>query len=808
MNLSRFTRLWNARPTRKARPARVRPELEALETRITPQATRTWVSGVGDDANPCSRTAPGKTFAGAISKTEVGGEIDALDPGGFGALTITHAITIDGAGQLAGVLVSGTNGFTIAAAATDVVILRGLNFDGASQTGLDGIHITGAKTVIIENCTIENFHGVGIDFLPSTPNSQLIVSNTTIRGCVGGGIQVIPQGGMTATASLTNVRSEANQFGLLAGNNATVTVSNSVAAGNLNYGFLAAPTATAPVQLTLQNDLAADNGMNGIASVGLNTVVNLANVSAYGNGGTGAASVSGGSLVSQGGNHITDNNKNFTPAAITLSGGGGATRTWVSGVGDDANPASRTAPAKTFAGAISKTTAGGEINVTDPGGFGALTITKAITIDGTGTFAAVLVAGTPGIVVSAGANDIVILRNLTINGIGSGTAGIQVNGAAAVLIENCVIENFTGAGIDFKPTNTDARLIVTNTRIENCGGAGIDAHPTATGSGLVLIDGVQSIANQVGFKAEDRADVTVLNSDASSNSSHGLQVVAATAAATLNVEGGVTMTNGGNGLQAQGTGSVGATANIANLGASGNALPAFGAANPANSFLSFIGPNQQFVEALYLDFLKRSGDATNASDAGVWANALTNGTMTQAQVTTSIARSAEALGVLVDGLYLEFLNRASDPMGRAGFVSQLQNGGTVEQAIASMVGTTEYMNLFSSSTSFVQSLYTKLLGRAPSAGELSSSLNSLMSLGRSGLASAFLASGEFRGDVVQELYGSTLAPVGSVVRLLPSLLHRTMPPAAAEVNGWVNSGLDVLSIEVALAGTAEFFNDA
>jgi hypothetical protein len=80
--------------------------LVALGAMVTPllyaapaqaQATRTWVSGVGDDANPCSRTAPCKTFAGAISKTAPGGEIDALDPGGFGALTITKSITIDGA---------------------------------------------------------------------------------------------------------------------------------------------------------------------------------------------------------------------------------------------------------------------------------------------------------------------------------------------------------------------------------------------------------------------------------------------------------------------------------------------------------------------------------------------------------------------------------------------------------------------------------------------------------------------------------------------------------------------------------------
>src|SRR5919198_6054446 len=77
------------------------------------QATRTWVSGVGDDANPCSRTAPCKTFAGAISKTAAGGEISALDPGGFGAVTITKSITINGDGTLASIVASLTNGIII-----------------------------------------------------------------------------------------------------------------------------------------------------------------------------------------------------------------------------------------------------------------------------------------------------------------------------------------------------------------------------------------------------------------------------------------------------------------------------------------------------------------------------------------------------------------------------------------------------------------------------------------------------------------------------------------------------------------------
>src|SRR5579871_5640358 len=101
------------------------------------QATRTWVSGVGDDANPCSRTAPCKTFAGAISKTQAAGEINVLDPGGFGAVTITKSITIRSDHIEAGVLVSGTNGIVVAAGATDSVVLEGLDIDGIGL-GLNG----------------------------------------------------------------------------------------------------------------------------------------------------------------------------------------------------------------------------------------------------------------------------------------------------------------------------------------------------------------------------------------------------------------------------------------------------------------------------------------------------------------------------------------------------------------------------------------------------------------------------------------------------------------------------------------------
>src|SRR6266481_3712094 len=114
------------------------------------QATRTWVSGVGDDANPCSRTAPCKTFAGAISKTATGGIIVCLDPGGFGTLTITKSIAIDCTETFGGVLAAGTNGINVNGAGV-VAILRGLSIEGVG-TGLIGVNVTQAAAVHVEKC--------------------------------------------------------------------------------------------------------------------------------------------------------------------------------------------------------------------------------------------------------------------------------------------------------------------------------------------------------------------------------------------------------------------------------------------------------------------------------------------------------------------------------------------------------------------------------------------------------------------------------------------------------------------------------
>src|SRR5215207_121317 len=119
----------------------------AFATAAQAQATRTWVSGVGDDVNPCSRTAPCKTYAGAISKTAAGGEISTLDPGGFGAVTITKSITINGDGTLAGILASNTNGVIVNAGVNDVVVLRNLSINGVGN-GLNGIRMLAGKQLI------------------------------------------------------------------------------------------------------------------------------------------------------------------------------------------------------------------------------------------------------------------------------------------------------------------------------------------------------------------------------------------------------------------------------------------------------------------------------------------------------------------------------------------------------------------------------------------------------------------------------------------------------------------------------------
>jgi hypothetical protein len=208
------------------------------------QATRTWVSGVGDDANPCSRTAPCKTFAGSISKTAAGGEINCLDPGGFGALTITKAIIISCETGTAGVLVSGTNGFNVSAGTGDVVVLKGLDFEGTATSPV-GIQFNTGAALIVENCAIRGFTSLAIGFNP-TGTSSLLVLNTVAEnngtGSSGGGIQVAPSGGGSAKALLNHVTVQNNYVGIAGVGTAATTnlqIDNSTVSSNTSIGVYA-----------------------------------------------------------------------------------------------------------------------------------------------------------------------------------------------------------------------------------------------------------------------------------------------------------------------------------------------------------------------------------------------------------------------------------------------------------------------------------------------------------------------------------------------------------------------------------------
>ena len=300
------------------------------------QATRTWVSGVGDDANPCSRTAPCKTFAGAISKTAGGGVIDVLDPGGYGGVTITKSITLEGVGDVASVLVSTTNGITVNAPSGAVVTLRGLQLEGlglsTSGPGQAGVKFTGGGELVVERCDISNFtsatNGSGIHFAP-TASARLVVRDTTIHNngstlaatagdalTSTGGIVIRPQSGR-ADVVLDNVRiiGGAN-FGVQAdGSGGTIHAAfrNSTVSGFAGHGVWALGGVSGnAVNLTLDGVTVSGNGQIGLLAQGTGAQIRLSDSTVTANA-VGMQSSGGGALVSFGNNRNYGNVSNGSP---------------------------------------------------------------------------------------------------------------------------------------------------------------------------------------------------------------------------------------------------------------------------------------------------------------------------------------------------------------------------------------------------------------------------------------------------------------------------------------------------------------
>jgi hypothetical protein len=281
-------------------------------TEAQAQATRTWVSGVGDDANPCSRTAPCKTFAGAISKTATNGEINTLDPGGFGGVTITKSITINACtSNMGGVLVSGTNAIVVNAPADARVILRCLDINGLT-TSLDAVRILAGKSVKLTDSEIFGFTRNGVAAVNSTPGNKLLLVRNFIHDNGGNAVLVAPPNGGSTTATLRNNDFVQNACGVAA----TGFGPSAAFAFATNCGTNAPNAQTGVAVVNSFNNLMTDstfgvlsNGANAFNRIGDNEIIQN---------NTGIAAINGGSLLSFGGNMLVGNGVNGTTTGPIL----------------------------------------------------------------------------------------------------------------------------------------------------------------------------------------------------------------------------------------------------------------------------------------------------------------------------------------------------------------------------------------------------------------------------------------------------------------------------------------------------------
>jgi hypothetical protein len=241
--------------------------LFAISAPAHAQATRTWVSGVGNDGDPCSRTAPCKTFAGAISKTAVNGIINCIDSGAYGTVTIIHSVTIDCHDVFASSLASldGNVGFTINIAAGDpkdpwrTVRLRNIDISGIG-VGTAGISILSAAAVILEDMEITGFVKQGVSDTRTEGNTMLTIRNSVVANNGGSGIGA---GAQMNTLVLDNVQSNKNAYGISLGKTNTATIVRSVFSNNTTAGVETDPGG----QLMLDSSVVSFN-QTGISASG------------------------------------------------------------------------------------------------------------------------------------------------------------------------------------------------------------------------------------------------------------------------------------------------------------------------------------------------------------------------------------------------------------------------------------------------------------------------------------------------------------------------------------------------------------
>jgi hypothetical protein len=302
-------------------------------------ASRTWVSGTGDDANPCSRTAPCKTWAGAYSKTDTGGEIDAIDAGGFGTLTIGKSVTLSGLGTNASILASSSAGVIVNAPAGSIVEIHdvqinGINGDAGLPAGTYGIEFLSGSTLRVDGGSIFGFANQGIYDASSTPGSQLIVTNEDIYSNTGAGVLLTPPAGVAGSAVLDSDHLDGNGCGVAVG---------AFGAGGGTCGTATSGTAAAGASATTNDTSISDNSGVGVYSGGAPSVNQISNDLITGNG-TGLLTSAGGAIVSLGANNVVVGNATNGAATSTVSTGGVAGPSGAAGPRGAAGPAGAAGP--------------------------------------------------------------------------------------------------------------------------------------------------------------------------------------------------------------------------------------------------------------------------------------------------------------------------------------------------------------------------------------------------------------------------------------------------------------------------------
>ena len=281
-------------------------------TPASAQATRTWVSGVGDDVNPCSRTAPCKTFAGAISKTAAGGEINCLDPGGFGAVSIVKSMTISCPYTEGGALAGGNGIVVNMPATTDVTFLRGLDIFGVSPP-TNGVRFVNNGTLHIEDSVIRRFNAAnsaGV-LVAVTGAAKLFMHNVVVaengNGATGGGIVIAPGvgGSIVAVMKDVRVRNNANNGIRLDSTNGAITavIEDSTISGNATGVSLQSGQF---INGFLLNSTVSSNTTAGIAGNGPSSTLRTGFTTITGN--TLGISVAGGAqILTYGNNRLIQN---------------------------------------------------------------------------------------------------------------------------------------------------------------------------------------------------------------------------------------------------------------------------------------------------------------------------------------------------------------------------------------------------------------------------------------------------------------------------------------------------------------------